>query len=78
MWSIQDKQLDKILHSGRNSETKEEALEGAFDFWAGGTWADLEDEEIEELREDKEDWLGFVGLEPFKHDEPIYEPRDWI
>jgi hypothetical protein len=71
MWSIKDKQNDRMLASGRNSSTKDEALECAWEYWVGIDGQELTDEELEELYEKKEEWLRNIGLKPIEHDEPI-------
>lgn len=70
MWSILDRQTGRVLTSGRNRDSKDEALEGAFDFWSGPQ-AEFTEEEVEELRENKEEWLISLGFVPFEHDEPL-------
>lgn len=71
-FSVFDNQNNCFLHSGRNSETKEEAIEGAWSFWTEGQ-SDCSEEEIKNLAENKEDWLSTIGLEIRGHDEKINE-----
>ena len=75
MFSVWDKQTGKYLYSGRNSKTKEQALEEAFSFWEGGNH-ELTEKELELLKQDKEGWLSSVGLVIHKHKERI-EDSDW-
>ena len=73
MWSIKDEQTGRILHSGRNSDTKEKSLEGAWSFFKNGISEVFSQKEIDEMLENTESWLKTVGLKAFEHDEPIDE-----
>lgn len=65
LWSVWDKQASKYLHAGRNSETREEAVEDAFDWWLEGSGLSRKDyEKMKNLEvEEKEEILDSVGLE---------------
>jgi len=69
-YSVWDNQTGNYLYSGRNSKSKKQALDSAFEFWASGT-TELSDKEIRELEKDKENWLLTVGLIIHDHDEKM-------
>lgn len=71
MWSVKDKQNSRWLESGKNSDTKDEALEGAWEYWKSIDGQELSEEELEDLYEKKERWLMSIGLVPVQHDEPL-------
>lgn len=80
MYSVYDRQLGKFIHSGRNSETKKEAMEDVFWMWknSGGFLVDSsdnlppeefkekEEKETEELLNDEERLEDFLKLLGFK------------
>ncbi len=72
-WSIKDKQLGKTIHAGRNSATKEDALDGAWDMWAQGAQEEFTEKELQELYENVEEWLETIGFVPYPHREKLPE-----
>lgn len=69
MFSIWDKQCGCYLHSGRNSATREEAINAGIEYLT----VDWDDEDIKKAEANKEATLEMVELVIEEHQEPIEE-----
>ena len=79
MWSVKDLETGSIMETGRNSDTKEEAIDTLWDWWVGREPA-LTDEEIEESvkKYGKLCVLNSAQYRFFEHNEPIDEEVELV
>lgn len=73
MWSIRDNQVGRIMASGRNSKTKEKAIEEIIDYLQHGdsiTKKDMKKIQNYTLKE-KEKLIKELEFKPFQHEEKI-------
>ena len=70
MFSVWDVETKNYLYSGRNSKTKEEAIESAWEYFVGGQ-DEFSEEELKQIAKDKEGFLRSIGLIIDEHEEVV-------
>lgn len=74
MFSIYDRDGKSICHTGRNSETEEQAIEDIIDMVIDSDSIDNEEDKKtlkESNIEDKKEFLNQIGYEVEEHEEPF-------
>jgi len=77
MYSVRDLECCRVMDSGRNSKTLEEAVESMWSYFINSQ-SEFTEEELEEIKEDygKKEWIEDMDFEFFEHDDPLPEHKE--